>query len=53
MRVEVEFHAAARAELAHWVRSLGRTPGERMGFAEVYLDDMVARFRTPSAARRE
>jgi hypothetical protein len=45
MQVEIEFHAAARTDLIGWVRSLGRTPGERMGFAATYLDDMVDQFR--------
>jgi hypothetical protein len=44
LQVDVQFHAAAQADFVAWVRTLGRTAGERVGFAEAYLDDMIVQF---------
>ena len=45
MRVTVQFHEAAEADLTRWIRSLGRTRGERAGFAAVYLEDIETQLR--------
>jgi hypothetical protein len=40
MRVVTQIHEAARADFVAWVRSLGRTPEEQLGFADTYFDDI-------------